>query len=235
MKLLTQTQIRDERGIELSRDILRAKETDEQVKRINAKMANAEADFAGTLARHRMKWAGEESEHDERMREMDSEIAALENRKKQALIPLEIYKEQADTLLREAQNALQRANEREEDVQSTLVTLEDRLDEVSDREINANALERSLESRKKGNEVQEEQTKMMAAQLSYDMQTFYEKRDAEEARMVERRKEIQMAEITVDAKIAKVKRDIEAMRVYDIRLKDERKTIDRIYQRGIQN
>lgn len=232
MKLLTQTQVKDLKSAELTRDILRVKETDEQVRRVNARLASAEADFATVLARHRREWADEELSHDERLREMDAEIRVLEDRKKQALIPLEVYKVQADTLLKEAKYVLDSAKEREEEAQRTLFILENRLDDVSEREIDVGDAEASLEKRKKGIEAQEEQTKMMAAQLSHDMQVFYEKRDSEEMRMVERRKEIQMAEITVDSKIEKVKRDIEANRLYEIRLKDERATLDRIIKRN---
>ena len=196
-------------------------------------MAEAEADFASVLARHRITWAEEEREHDERMRQMQKEVSVLEDRKKQALIPLEIYKVQADTLLKEAQEALQRTKEKELKNEEIAELLQDRLDEVGEKESDVQSLESRLLSKQKGIEDQAEQVKAASQQLVYDQQSFYEIRDKQQKEILERRKEIQIAEITVNAKIEKIKRDIEAMRIYDIQLKDERATLDRIKQRGI--
>ena len=233
MKLLTPNQVRDTKNEHLAREVLRAKETSEQILKINKKMAEAEADFASVLARHRITWAEEEREHDERMRQMQKEVSVLEDRKKQALIPLEIYKVQADTLLKEAQEALQRTKEKELKNEEIAELLQDRLDEVGEKESDVQSLESRLLSKQKGIEDQAEQVKAASQQLVYDQQSFYEIRDKQQKEILERRKEIQIAEITANAKIEKIKRDIEAMRIYDIQLKDERATLDRIKQRGI--
>ena len=131
MKLFSPQEVRDKKNLETARDILRTKEVEDVLKRTNQQLAQAEADFASALAKNKRIWANEETEHAKRVSEMSEEIKELEQRKAQALIPIQMYKDQADTLLKEAQEALELAKVREYQARETQNALEDKLDELS--------------------------------------------------------------------------------------------------------
>lgn len=79
MKLLTPTQSRDARQDELTKQIIRAQEVQEVVKRNNLRLAKSEADFNASLARNRLIWAAEE-EHAERLKAREKELSLLDER-----------------------------------------------------------------------------------------------------------------------------------------------------------
>lgn len=78
MKLLSPKEVRDANQGELTKQILRAKETQEIVDETNLKLAKAEADFNAMLAKNRVIWAKEEEEHSLRLQEMKKELKSLE-------------------------------------------------------------------------------------------------------------------------------------------------------------
>lgn len=231
MKLLSPLAQKDKQQEETVRKILRTQETEELAKKANIKLARAEADFNEALARNRSKWALEEEEHAKRILHMSDEVAALENRKKDALVPISMYKEEVDKTMAEAKNIVARAKEKEENVDYLTEKLEEKLTEVGDRE-NAVAKEEQRQTiAKEGIESQKEQVRSGVKQLSQEMLDFHVCKEKEEANISERKKEVALAEINVVAQAEKNQRDLDAMKIWDIQLKDERATLDREYAR----
>ena len=231
MSLLKPSVVKDLRQEEITRQLLRAKETDEIVKKNNQRLAQSEADFQSMLARNRLIWADEEKEHSERFEEMKKEIEVLEERKKQALIPIEMYKAQADTIFSEATNVLKRAMEREDNASHTQELLEEKLTDVSEREQDVKKEEARLKRVKEGVNMQAENIKQLATRLSSDIANYKVTREKEETSLLERKKEVALAEINFKAKTDKYARDIEALRVFELQLKDKQATLERSFAR----
>lgn len=231
MKLMSPFQNKDQQQSELTRKILRIQETEKLAEITNAKLARAEADFSSMMARNQAKWAQEEEEHMKLMKDREQEVNTLENRKQQALIPIEVYKKQADVLIEEAQGFVARAKEKEEKADELLENLEEKLTSVSDREFIVARDEEKLKIAKEGIKSQQESTKKGVEQLSKAMIEFHEKQKLDEASLLQRQKEVTMAEISFNAKVEKYKRDLEALRILEAQIKDERATLDREYKR----
>lgn len=231
MKLLSPFATKERQQNELTQKILRIQEIEDLAKQANAKLARAQADFQSVLAQNQAKWANEEAEHTERVKSMTIEVESLENRKKQALIPIQMYKEEVDKAMAEAQEIVKKAKEKEEQADFLLEKLEEKLTDVSDREALVEKEEKRQEVAKQGIESQQRATKEGVERLSKEMMLFHEKCQSEEESLAQRKKELALAEINFNAKIEKYKRDFEALKVWDIQLKDERATLDREYAR----
>lgn len=231
MKLLSTFQSKDKQQEELARKVMRIQEVEDLASKTNANLAKAEADFNSTLARNRSKWALEEQEHAERIKDMSIEIEALENRKKQTLIPIQMYKEEADKIILEAKDIVKRSKEKEEQADFLQEKLEEKLTEVADRESILAKEEQKIEIAKQGIEVQKLNIKEGSERLSKEMFMFHEKQQSEEESLAIRKKDVSMAEISFNAKVDKHSRDLEALKIWEKRLIDERETLKRAYER----
>ena len=231
MKLLSLTTTKDSQQKEQTLKILRIQEIEELARKANANLAKAEADFHSTLALHRSKWAVEEQEHQETLKVMDSEVQALERRKQQALIPIAVYKQEADKIMEEARDMLKYVREKEELNDYLQQKLEQKLSDVADRENLVAKEENRQKNALLGIATQQEQIKKGMEDLSRVMAEFHEKQTREEASLLERKKEVSMAEISFGAKVDKYKRDMEALRTWERQLTDERETLKRAFER----
>lgn len=231
MKLLSPSQNKDARQTELTRQLLRAKEVEEIVNSTNLKLAKSEADFNASLARNRTIWAKEEEEHAKRIKEMEEEVAILQAKKDQALIPIEMYKKEADSLMLEAKQVFDHVKNKEIENEQLKEILEEKLSELSDRENSIKEQEQRIITAKEGIKSQQETTALQAEMLSSQIDEFRVKRDSEERELQKRKNELFMAEANFEAKIEKYKRDLDAVRKLEIKLKDERATLDREYAR----
>lgn len=231
MKLLSPFSQKDRQQEDLTRKLLRVAEVEDLTIKTNASLAKAQADFNDTLARNRFQWATEEEEHSERIKNMTQEITTLENRKREALIPIQMYKEEVDKVMLEAQDFLKSAKEKDEQADYLAEKLENKLTEVSDRESIVSNEEKRLAVAKQGLQSQQETTKEGVARLSAEMVAFHEKQMADDVSLNKRKSEIALAEINFNAKVEKYQRDLEALKIWSIQLKDERETLDREYKR----
>lgn len=232
MKLLTPFAQKDKQQEEQTRKILRTQEIEELATKANARLARAESDFNAVLALNKTKWALEEEQHENRVKDMTQEIEALEERKRQALIPISLYKQEADKLIEEAQIIVKQAKEKEEQAEYLQEKLENKLTEIADREYIVYTAEKRLEVAKQGIESQQEATKLGVQALSKEMLLFHEKQETEEASLKKRKEEVSMAEISFNAKLQKYARDLEALKVWEIQLKDREETVARTIQRN---
>lgn len=157
MKLLPTFAVKDKQQEELTRKILRTQEINKLAQEADLNLARAQADFASTMALNQAKWALEQELHAESVKATTEEIQALEMRKQQALIPIQMYKDEADKLLAEAQEIRDRVKEKEAQAEYLQDTLEEKLTEVADREQTLKEDEQRLHVKKQGIILQGEQ------------------------------------------------------------------------------
>lgn len=227
MKLMSPSEVKDAGNSETTRQILRAKEAQEMTEKWSKSLARAEADFASASARRLEEWAKGEEEHSKRVKEMADEVEKLEARKAQALIPVEVYKQEAEEKMKKAEKIISDYEEKEEDLEETKELLQDKLDDVGEREIDVTERENKCKLREKGIDEQSEQLKLGIKKLSDSMLSFQSYMKTEEAKLNEKRKEIKLKEINMGAREDKYQRDLKALADYDSKLKDERGVLDR--------
>lgn len=134
MKLLTPVQVKEQKAREQQLEIIRAQEYQKVADKSRRNLADAEASFNLMLATHRTRWATEESDHAKRMVEMTKEVEMLENRKIKALEPVLERENRAVEALEEAKEHIATLKLKEADNDDLKERLEDKLDEVGQRE-----------------------------------------------------------------------------------------------------
>lgn len=231
MQLLTPQAVKDLRGGEQVREALRIKETQEAIKKLNMNLANAEADFASTLARQNKEWAKQEEDHAARVKEMQKEIETLEEKRRIALIPVETLKKEASELMQLAKDSLEKNKAKESELEDIQMHLEDLLDEAGARKIDLLEFEKRLDVREKGIGQQAEQSKNGAEKLSKAMQDFQVYMATEGAKLLEERKELELLRINLEAKAEKNLRDSQEVRKEGRVLEDQRATLERAFAR----
>lgn len=231
MKLLPSFAERDKQQEETARKLMRAQEVEKLLESVNKQLASAQANFSEALARQQRVWAQEEEAHAVAMKEREAEVSVLEERKRQALVPIEIYKAQADEKMREADERMADAMERELNVGDLQERLEEKLTEVSDREQQLSSREKAFEVAKSGLDLQRSQLESSIQDFQNKLNKFQQNKALEEASLEQRKREVALAEISLNAKIEKYRESLEALRVWEIQLMDERATLDREYER----
>lgn len=232
LRLLSPKQVGEAKSLELSRDVLRIKETKEATDKVNKALANAEVDFNNALARNRLQWGEEEQKHLEIIAKMSEEISLLKIEREKALIPIEVDRKKVEDRAKEVEESRLINLKKEEENEQIATLLEEKLSEVGEREVKVLEQEDSLAARKNGLFLQEEQTKIGAQRLSQEIADFNAGRLKEEEAQFNKRKEIEIMEINMNVREKQLEIDVEALKKFEIQLKDERATIDRIVARG---
>jgi chromosome segregation ATPase len=112
----------------------KAVKIDALVAQKHKELAEAESNFAIALKRQHEIWAKEEKEHQEKVTHVTHEVTILEERRNQALIPLEERGKELETKDRNLRERSVVLDLRETDLNESAQSLADRLDEVSERE-----------------------------------------------------------------------------------------------------
>ena len=231
MKLLSFSEKKDQQQQEQTLKILRTQEVMELEKKANQNLAKAQADFQSTLATNREKWALELEEKQKMMDEMAKEIEVLEEKKKQALLP--VTKQQREIYYSKVENdkIFIKLVKKEEEIEDTKQLLEEKLTEVADREQQVLKEEQSQFVALKGVQLQQEQTRKGADTLYKEKVAFEISKQAEEASLLERKREVFLAETSFKAKTEKYARDMKVLKEWEAQLIDERDTLKRAFAR----
>lgn len=227
MKLLSPQTIKDTKAQEVSIGILRTKELNEAANQARRNLAEAESDFKTNLARNRVIWAREEEDHSIRVNEIGREIEELERKKSLALVPIEIYKKQAEVLMNEAKKSLEHVKIKESELEGLQELLEDNLDSVGSKEQDLIKLEQELCIKKEGLETQQNQTKDGFKKLSDQIAIFTQEKQDAEKDIMERKSALFLWDRTLQAEASKQLITHQELATWAIRLKEERGLLDK--------
>lgn len=141
MDLLSLKQVTDKKQAELSRDIARIEQTKKTLERVTKELNETNARFEVALANQRVRWSIEEGEATHRISGLNKEIKVLEDRKKEALIPIEEREKKSHTLLKESEEILAKAHiklgeadTKQKEVDELCEIFENKIDSLSSKE-----------------------------------------------------------------------------------------------------
>lgn len=230
MKLLTRQQTEDSKQRETTFSILRTRELQEAEAQARKSYAKAEADFKEALARHSEEWAVKLQAHAEQTDKMKREIDVLEAKKMNALIPAGVINEITEGRLDDAVKYVEELREREENLEQTRELLEDNLDRVGELEQKTLLREKKVSLREQGVDRQAENIKLQSESLTKQITDFALKKQQEEKMIEERKTILALKERTLLAKEETQKRTDKALLEKEVRLADERQTLDRAWK-----
>jgi hypothetical protein len=231
MKLLEPQQLRDQKEADRVRDLMRTKEMADAATKIRKELANAEADFKLMLSRNNHKWALELEAKEEELKALEREVAALENRKAQALIPIDLYKKQADELMVLAKSVMEEAKTKAQENEDLAELLEDKLDKAGQSFQDNIALRAKLEQREAGIVLQGQQVVEGNKALNKRINEFAVARLAAEKDIDERKTVLTLWDRTLVAKEEKLNNRTKELEVWAKQLVDQRETLERAMKR----
>jgi hypothetical protein len=231
MKLLSQTQVQQNKDAERYRDSIRTQEVQKALQKSHEELAKAQKEFYTTMAENSLKWSLEEADHTARVREMKSEIELLEARKKEALTPIKLYEERAARIFKEAEDKEYRVEVKEREVDELRERLEDKLDEVGQREVDANRRDKELDLRERGIEAQARQTMDSSHNLTQQMDIWLMKQEREQKELNDKAIALIMQERSIEANRESLKRTEQRLSDWEKKLGDERATLERAFKR----
>lgn len=210
---------------------MRVKDMDRATDASRKRLANAEADFQKALAGQQLRWAREQEDYDKEVARRQSELAVLEERRKNALEPVSLLEERAKKLLADAELTLQKANEREQEVEELKELLEGRLDAVGAREQDVLLRERQATATEENIKSQQRITSDNLAQLSKDIYAFKVEKVKFEQEMNQRNTTLILRERSLEAWSDRLTRTESKLVDWEKRLRDERGILERAFAR----
>lgn len=231
MKLLSPVQNQDAKALEVSREILRTQELNKAADKARKNMADAEADFNATLSRQKHQWSLEEEKHQAILKARSQEVEVLENRKRQAMIPVKLYEDQVNVKAKAAEEAMAEAKKAQDRADDLADRLEDKLDAVGAREQGVTAKEAKLAAREAGIDLQAEQVRQGAKKLNEDIAKWNAQKAVDEADINERKTTLYLWEQSLKNKSVQQHRADTILKEKAIQLEDERKTLERAFNR----
>jgi len=230
MKLMTPQVTKDKQEQQLAREVLRSEEVRMMAMKVNKDLANAESNFNKVLAGQRERWAIEELNHEKRVAEMTSEIKELNKQKELAMIPIEKYRKEVDDKMAGVMVFLEEVKRRELDVDDLVERLETKLTDVGSREIAVREGEIRLQLGLEGLQMQRVDTTEGLRKLTTQMANFKESRDQAEKDISERKAALFLWDRDLVARVERLNGIEKRLKEFEIRLKDERGVLDRIWK-----
>jgi hypothetical protein len=230
MKLLSPKELNAAKESNKVKEILRVKELEEESDKVRKELANAEADFNSSLARNRNKWANEEQEHTKRVNEREQELKILEEKRLELLVPVDIITKGAKNRLEEANKFLETLREREAKAEELSEILQDKLDEVGEREQDVIKTSQELLIRSQSVDLQSRQVKNSVEDLNASRAEFAQIRKDAETDIQKRKVALFLAEQSVvdrEIVIAEKYKDLE---IRELQLADRQKTLAIAYR-----
>lgn len=235
LKLFTPTEAKTQNSAQNTRDVLRTREIKKLVDKSHSDLAKHEADFAAMLARHKEKWAEEEEAHAIRISEMGQEIRILEERRKDALIPIEIEKKKADTMIDEAVKRLEEVENREKECAVLGDVLTERLEEVTERESTVSDEEAKIVEMRRSAELEKETAELNTKTLTDGIKKFNDYVLTETLILDGKRTEIILKERSIEAREAALDRKDKSLAIRETQIKDKQETLKRAFDEYRRN
>jgi len=231
VKLLSRVEARSAQETEVRRHAARLVEVAEALKEQQIALNAAEEAFNKRLEEQRASWEAEEEGHRQDIARLKEEVRMLEERRRDALIPVEIERSKADALVKEAAEHLAAARTAMSDAQKLQELLEDRLDEVGQREQDVQGREETVAERERGAAAQAAMTAAGAQKLAEDEHAFRSLARSQSADLAELERRLTARIAVLEDREAKVAADAEANRIERRRLQDLAATLKRAQER----
>ncbi len=172
MRLLNVKEQKKKDEAEKNLQIARAKETAEELTTKRVELNNIQDTFSKTLDEQNKTFEEQQAQQKAQKDTLKAEVDILENRKKQALLPLEEREKAIHDKEQELGKAFAALDVERADFQTSLEGLHSHLDAVAERELNVSRQEELLHARARGIETQSASIKAQSAQLSEQLQSF---------------------------------------------------------------
>ena len=198
MKLFSPEEIKTSKAAELARDVFRTQDIKKALDSARTTLNDTKALFDVTLANQRVAWATEQEKAIKTISDLQKEVSDLEGRRQTLLIPIDIDRKKVDNMIMEANEFLTQAIQKQKDADELVEKLEDRLEEVSEKDEALTQRENNLLLKEKGAEAQSNAVILASSELTKQMQSFVADMENKENVFNTKKKELDLYKITLD-------------------------------------
>lgn len=174
MKLLTVEQSKYQANELLARDIMRANEIKDVLKRYEDRLVKSEKDFEEKLRLQREIWKTDLSAFLVEKDSLSKQVEFLQEKQKQALIPLTMREKNVESMEKELSQQIQVVKKGRQDNEEMKDLLAEKLNRVGEQETDMAQREVTLQIREKGCEDQRKSIALQAKELTLTMTKFQE-------------------------------------------------------------
>lgn len=205
----------------------RSADLDEAIVAKRKELISLDEEFLRTLQNQRLVRLKEDTEWEQRNRTLTSEVEALENRRKLAVVPLAEKKKELQDREEVLLQREQKVSAREQEAADNLELLEGRLDEASDRLDSAGIREKQLNKREEGIKLQERQTNERTLHLNEVLSKSYALLNEAQTKIATQKAEQDGREIVLSEKESRLKERENDLVSRETALIDKRTTLER--------
>ncbi len=234
MRLLKIQEQKKKVDVEQRLQVMRAQEIGEELESKRTQLNALNDDFDNALKMHRFAFEEEKEELAAAISALKTEVAELERRKKQALLPLEEREKAVEDEKQKLRRAKELLDERNQELDDNLEYVAQRLDVIAERELQVTSGENSLDIRRKGVEAQATSITAQSRALSDHMQAFALQIASERKSVFAEQQKLEATKTYIDnERIRQQHRELQFINERRALL-DAYKTLERNYQR-LQN
>lgn len=230
MKLFSATEVITNKEQQTAADLIRIKSVSKELLKKRQLLQEAENDFYSTLGRQEVQFEEAKAEFNLKIEELKQEVGQLEARKHQALIPIE-ERERASLEVAEKLSAKEIELKAEfEKVDKLLISLEERLSAVAEREAEAEKTSRNQFHAQNGINIQSELIKSQTAELNDKMKQSLAEIEEKNRKVLIREQNVTRKESALDDKVKWIMETEEGFEAQRRELRDKYATLEATIQ-----
>lgn len=230
MKILEPKQIGQGKAQELTRDSTRLNTVRESLKSEQSKLDDIEGRFEVALANQRIRWANEEKDYLDRIEPLLGEIKALKAERDRLLVPIEIEVVRAHNLTREAETALADATRQSEENYQRADILQERLDDVSERELTVKNKEQKYDTQQLMLDNKQQKVDSLATELNAKWQEFFSQSDSKDRQIRAKERELELRDISLKTRENDIETRMTGLRAIQVQIMSDRAALQAAFQ-----
>jgi hypothetical protein len=216
MKVLKPQEVKNSRQLEIERDLSKIDSTKKALEEVTTELENTEARFEIALANQRIRWSREEQESTDRIQNLELEVKKLSKQREVLLMPIELVKEKADNMFKEAEQALLEANKLKDHNNDLQILLQDKIDTYTTLQTDLNLRDQKTKIKEEALEKQSEISRNLSQELSKKWEEYFLSNDEKLKEFMLKEKELEFERLSIKAEkdsIDRQKKDLSDMRL----------------------
>lgn len=227
MKLFTPKIAQEVHGSKRDEDIAQIAYLTLTLKKLQDSINLENTNFNERMKEQRAVYSEEKEKLQAQLRELTKEISQKERRLKELLLPIDGIKQQAEETLARTKQEAKSILAKEEEIAEVQEFIKDKLDELSEREIQISENELKIETRLKGIQQETEMIARSHKRLNEELQAFNTEKTAKEKFFAEQERSIMILQKRnqeyIDGRTKELNEQERA-------LKDKREALDRAFE-----
>ena len=229
MHLLEPKQVQDQLRSEEAYRITRIGQLRDQEAKLRKDLIEAEAEFQRTLVKNRTDWEKEYEAHAREVKRMAAETEEAKARLLSFAVPYDILKEGDEGRIKKAKELLSLVQKQKSDNEERAELLQDKLEEVGDRELRVSDREGLVQAKEKHLELRAEKASQVDSNLAKAVADFNAKSEAKRQELKKRENSVEIAEKNIESQLKGIKAKESDFEAKERRLRDERGVLERAW------